>query len=294
MTDPGETITRLLAGHGYRAESVRPLGSGLDHSAFQVDGDLVVRVSAHADPAERALEVDRETRLLHRVAAISPLPVPVPLYADPEGGSLAYRKLPGEPLLGLPEPGTFATTVGTALGRLLAVLHGQQPEAWAGLVEDDDVPPDAWLREARETYADVAASVPPSQRVAVEAFLDAAPPPATTRRVLSHNDLGIEHVLVDAATREVTGVIDWSDAALVDPACDLGRMLRDLGPDGLSAALAALPPGDGGDNDDLRTRAAFYAGCSALEDLAYGVETGRGAYVRNSLAALARLFPPRR
>ncbi|GAA4287628.1 aminoglycoside phosphotransferase family protein [Georgenia daeguensis] len=290
MTDPGATVTGLLAGQGYRAESVRPLGSGLDHTAFEVDGALVVRVSARAHPAERALEVDRETRLLHRIAAISPLPVPTPLYADPAGGWLAYRKLPGAPFLGLPEPAAWATTVGTALGRLLAVLRGQPPEAWAGLVENDDVPPHAWLREARETYAAVAASVPPSQRGAVEAFLGAAPPPATTRRVLSHNDLGIEHVLVDPATGEVIGVIDWSDAALVDPACDLGLILRDLGPDGLDAALAALPPDD---DDELRTRATFYARCSALEDLAYGVGTGRGAYVRNSLAALARLLPPR-
>jgi aminoglycoside phosphotransferase (APT) family kinase protein len=39
--------------------------------------------------------------------------------------------------------------------------------------------------------------------------------------VLSHNDLGIEHVLVDPATLEVTGVVDWSDAAIVDPGARL-------------------------------------------------------------------------
>ena len=170
------------------------------------------------------------------------------------------------------------------------MLHGQQPEAWAGLVEDDDVPPDAWLREARETYADVAASVPPSQRVAVEAFLDAAPPPATTRRVLSHNDLGIEHVLVDAGGLRITGVIDWTDAALTDPAVDLGRILRDLGPSALDAALTALRPPPG-EQPELCLRAGFYARCLLLEDLAFGLDTCREAYVEKSLAGLGWLFP---
>lgn len=289
MADAQETVARLLAAHGRPAQSVRPLGSGLDHAAFEVDGDLVVRLSTGSGPAERAREIDRETELLRRIAAISPLPVPVPVLADPDGGLLAYRKLPGEPLLSAPDGAAHARAVGAELGGLLAVLHAQPPQDWGELVDDDDTPPAAWLHEARETFAGVAFSVPPGHRRAVEVFLHGPPPPVPSRRVLSHNDLGIEHVLVEE-TGTVTGVIDWSDTALVDPARDLGLILRDLGDDGLEAALAAMPAHDG----DLRLRAAFYARCSLLEDLAYGVGTGRDAYVRKSLAALPRLFPDAR
>jgi aminoglycoside phosphotransferase (APT) family kinase protein len=42
--------------------------------------------------------------------------------------------------------------------------------------------------------------------------------------VFSHNDLGIEHVLIDPGTWTVTGIIDWSDAAIVDPAIDFGLL----------------------------------------------------------------------
>jgi hypothetical protein len=35
---------------------------------------------------------------------------------------------------------------------------------------------------------------------------------------------GIEHVLVDQDTFAVTGVLDWTDAALVDPAYDFGPL----------------------------------------------------------------------
>ena len=72
-------------------------------------------------------------------------------------------------------------------------------------------------------------------------------------------------------------------AALVDPAYDYGLLFRDLGP-------AALPPGDHLE-PGIRERAAFFARCSVLEDLAYGVETGRKRYADKSTAALTWLFP---
>ena len=41
----------------------------------------------------------------------------------------------------------------------------------------------------------------------------------------------------------------------------------------------------------LCERAAFYARCGLLEDLAYGSQTGLSAYTGKSLAALPWLFP---
>jgi aminoglycoside phosphotransferase (APT) family kinase protein len=105
--------------------------------------------------------------------------------------------------------------------------------------------------------------------------------------VLCHDDLGIEHVLADG-DGAVTGVIDWSDAAVADPAGDLGRILRDLGPGALDAALAALAPDD---PEAVGERAVLRARCGALEDLAYGLGEGRPAYVDKVLVALPWLFP---
>lgn len=112
-------------------------------------------------------------------------------------------------------------------------------------------------------------AIPAAHRDAVGAFLEEAPPPAAPRAalVLCHDDLGIEHVLVDDAGA-VTGVIDWSDAAVADPAGDLGRIHRDLGP------------------------AVFRARCGALEDLAYGLDEDRPAHMAKVSTALPWLFPP--
>jgi aminoglycoside phosphotransferase (APT) family kinase protein len=289
-----DELRRAIAAHlpGQADGDLVRLGGGTDNVAYALGG-LVLRHSREPDPAARAARVRREARLLEVVSEVSPLPVPRPVFADPALGVLAYAALPGVPLLDLPtgECRRAANGVAARLGELLAALHAVPRERVAGLVGSDDDPPSAWLAEAAELYGRVRAGVPAAYRPLVEGFLSAGPPPRGDDVVFSHNDLGIEHVLVDAVTAAVTGVVDWSDAALTDPASDLGLVLRDLGPGAFDAALAAGSfPDDGG----LRERAAFYARCSVLEDLAYGLETpGASRYADKSVASLSWLFPPR-
>ena len=247
------------------------LGEGLDNVAYRRDG-MVVRIR-RADPGS----VTREAELLRLVAGVSPLPVPRPADVDPVRGSMTYPELPGVPLLGLPVRAPAA--VGAELGRFLAALHAVPVERVAGLVEVDDTPPQEWLDEAAGAWPAVAAHLPRS-------FLPGRAPGPAGPPVFSHMDLGIEHVLADPATQAVTGIIDWTDAAVGDPAYDLGLVLRDLGPAALDAALRAL----GRDDPGLRERADFYARCTLVEDLAYGLEEDRPAYVAKSIAAATRHF----
>lgn len=293
-TVPGIAEVRsVVAAHlpGYRVESVGTLGAGVDNLAYEVNGELIVRFQTVPDPAR----VAAETRLLGTVAGVSPLPVPVPVFTDPQRGCLAYRKLPGVPLLDLPRQrwSAHARSIAGTLGELLAALHAIPVDRLAGLVDLDDYPLTEWLREAADTYRTIAGQVPAAHRRPIEAFLAAPPPlePPADRYapVFSHNDLGIEHVLADPETWSVTGVIDWSDAAIVDPAYDFGLLHRDLGPAAVDVALRDYRAGT--DLEGLRRRAGCYARCTVFEDLAYGIESGRHAYVEKSLAALEWLFP---
>ncbi len=288
MSGPARSLAevrRLVAAllPGVPAGSLVALGEGTDHAAYLLDGRLVVRIDRAGDPAA----VAREARLLDAVAAISPLPVPRPVLVAAADGCLVYERLPGTSLLDAPVAARAAhgRSVAVALGSLLATLRATPPEALAGLVDRDDEPPQAWLDEAKTEYARCAAAVPPEHRAGVEAFLAAGAPAAAPTLAFSHNDLGIEHVLVDPATWTVSGILDWADAAIADPARDFGLLYRDLGPAALEVALGA----DGG-AEDLRERARFYARCGLLEDLAYGLETDKPRYVEKSLAGLAWLF----
>src|SRR5262249_21991461 len=156
--------------------------------------------------------------------------------------------------LPLPQRSARAPAAAATLGRFLAALHAAPVEQMAQLVDPDEAPMAEWRDEAAINYAAVISAIPVDRRGAVEAFLAAAPPDSDGALVFSHNDLGIEHVLVARAAGAITGVIDWSDAALTDPAHDFGLLYRDLGPAALTTALTAYGAGD---TAALRERAAF-------------------------------------
>lgn len=269
-----------------RTHPVRPLGAGLENAAFEVGGDLVVRFRTDADEAH---EIEREGRLLRWVAGRSPLPVPVPLLALAEEGCLVYGKLPGRPLIDWPasQRGQWAGSVGATLGGFLAALHSTPHDDVGDLVPVDDTGPTEWLDEVRQ----LADEIPARHRTAVCRFLAARPPDPTDRLTFSHNDLGIEHVLVDPRVGRVTGILDWSDAAVCDPARDFGLVLRDLGPDALGSALASygdLPS----DVPRLQRRIGFLARCALLEDFAHGLQSDAEPYVAKSLRGMEWLFAP--
>lgn len=282
-------LKEVLAEHmpGYRLDSVVPAGEGMDNIAFEVNGELIVRFGKDPDPAV----VVREARLLEVIKDISPVPVPEPLFVAPHQRCLAYSKIPGVPMIDVPSGRwtTHVEPIAAALGGLLTALHTAPVARLAALVAKDATTLHQWLDEARDNYAAVAGLVPLGCEKAIEAFLSAAPPPGSAVFVFSHNDLGVEHILIDPVAGEVTGVIDWSDAALVDPACDFGRLHRDLEVTAFDAVVRHYRAGVE-DAVAMRERAAFYARCGVFADIAFGVETSAGKYVEKSLPALGKLF----
>jgi len=239
--------------------AIAELGRGLDNTSFAA-GDLVLRVAGGGG-------VGREARFLKAIAPRLSLAVPEPRFADDAAGVLAYPRLPGEPMLGRTAPSGAAER----LGRFLCDLHAIDPGAVAGLVPEADAEPGAWLGDldGPRDLLDV---------------LGATQPPPSPVRVVAHADLGAEHLL--ELDGELTGVIDWSDAAINDPALDFARLYRDFGPAFLDDVLRGYGPLPG-----AMPRIEFFARCAALEDLAYGRMSGRPEYSANAERSLQWLFP---
>ncbi|MEV4457264.1 aminoglycoside phosphotransferase family protein [Microbispora sp. NPDC049633] len=283
-----EEIIRLLARHlpGYEIGSVERLGEGQDNAAYEVNGELVVRQSKIDEAADRGEAVRREAALLAAVAELSPVPVPQPVFVDEEAGVLAYGKLPGRPLNLHPvrEPMRLAAP----LGDFLSGLHAAPVERMEAFAPRDIYPLSELLEEAEGHYREIAAHVPPGARRMVEDFLGTQAPPEPGVPAFCHNDLGAEHVLAEAETSTVTGVIDWTDAAIADPAYDLALVFRDLGPEVFERTLAHY---HGRLDDAGHARVLFYARCALLEDVAYGLRSaGARAYADAGLAHLERTF----
>ncbi|MFN8109426.1 MAG: aminoglycoside phosphotransferase family protein [Thermoleophilia bacterium] len=271
-------VGRALPGPGVRR--IGPLGAGLDHRAVCVDGEWVLRVAR--SPGR---PVTDEAALLRIIAEVSPVAVPEVTWCDPGAGAMLHRLLPGTPLLGrrVGDP----PAVGRLLADLLNALAALPARRVAGVVPTDDPPPDAWRAEAAGHAEAVAAHLDASGRRAVGRFLDADPPEAAPHLCLCHCDLGAEHLLADEGGHRLTGVIDWTDAALADRARDVARVWRDLG-DAVTAHLVRglAPAWTAAD----AARARFHARCALLEDLAHGLQTGAAAYADNALANLDRVF----
>lgn len=271
--------------------SVEPLGRGLDHVALLVDGALVVRVSLEESASARAEATRREAGLLELVGDLLEISVPRPVRVAPAEGLMTYRLLPGVPLdsVAPDRRAARARLLGAAVGGVIGALARVPVDRAESFADRDDDSPQEWREEAAAAVAGLGETIPSERRRAVRAFLAATPPAAAPRAVLCHDDLGMEHVLVDDRL-SVVGVIDWSDAAITDPAGDLGLVLRDLGPAALEAALG---PAGAASDPALPERTRYRARCSVLEDLAYGLDDDRPLYVDKALAALPWLFPGR-
>jgi aminoglycoside phosphotransferase (APT) family kinase protein len=288
MTDPFRAVAKkkrvveLLARHApeLRADRLVVIESGWDSVVYEVDDAWIFRFPRRVEVAER---VRVEASLLPELAPTLPAPVPrfeIAVFDD--ASFVGYRKLPGEPLRrGIDEP-----ELGRRLGEFVSALHRFPVERAAGLGVRAD---DAWPVRIGDFIAMLEARVVPllgeadaaRARTMFGEFLgrgDALDP------VVLHADLGPEHVLRRGS--ELTGVLDWSDARIGDPALDLAWPLHGTGPRFAAALMAAY-----GRDDGLRERALFYHRVGPWHEVLYGLEEDRPGFVRSGLDGIRARLP---
>ena len=273
------------------ARSVLPLGEGYDSVAFLVDDAWVFRFPKRAE-VERQLFI--EAQILPVLAATAPVPIPVfcfrghPSAAFPRHFA-GYALLPGVPALQWDTATVPFQALAPRLARFLSWLHSFPVAA----AEHRGVPRQPIAARLEEIRAETLADFAKVQQVAPAAPLEAwhrtlhswaepvgTPPAAAT---LVHNDLAAEHILLDPTTHAITGIVDWSDVAISDPAVDLAGVFQWGGEAFVQAVLAAYAaPIDAG----VVSRARFFGACRGVADVTFGLETGRQEYVRDGLRAL--------
>ncbi|GGL04467.1 phosphotransferase [Deinococcus radiotolerans] len=262
------------------SDAVSLLGVGSDHRAYALGEDLVVRLPRWPGGAEA---LRREARLLAWLTPRLPgaalpevlhLGDPAPL--APEGFSVA-RRVPGLSALGQPlsDPGAL----GGVLGGWLADLHRLNPQG-SRLGVDLDPTGHDWRDAALDDLhvASAAGVLPEAGTWA--ARVQNVPDLREVEPVPIHGDFAAEHAHLDGQGRLV-GVLDWADAALGDPARDLAGLLHWGDPAVVQAARSVYPA-----SGAVWERAAWYALCRALGDLAFAVREGRPAYLEAGRRAL--------
>ncbi len=251
-------------------------GTGWDSQARSVDGRWVERRPRRPEVAARLL---METRLMPWLAQRLPLPVPIPHVLRQEPLVVRHEMVAGEPLA------AFDAAGGRTLGAFLRALHATGP---AQAVRRGAPSAREALRDRAATLEDFGIRVmpllPDDRRGAAWALLDAVA--ASPADALVHGDLGPEHVL--ARNGVVSGVIDFGDAHVGDPALDLAWALH-----GAPPLFARAVAAEYGAAPDLVERALLWHRLGPWHEVTYGLDTGDPDTVRSGLGGvLARL--PRR
>jgi aminoglycoside phosphotransferase (APT) family kinase protein len=260
------------------------LGEGWDNVVWAVGDHLALRVRKEGTVQQRAVAVQHDVDLLHFARRHSTVAAPTVVAVAPLDGALLVTRVPGVPAAeASPDLAALADTV----AELLTALHSVLPEEVADVVAPDPDPAEEWLRQIGEEYAEAREHCPHDLRAGVEAFLAAAPPPPASRLVFCHNDLRDDHLMVDPDSGAVTGLIDWGDAVLGDPALDLATVLADFGPQTYRRVLAgyAVPLEEG-----YEERVLHVARRRLVEDLAWRVRRHDRSGLERTAAALRPLL----
>ncbi len=250
------------------------ISGGWDSEATLVEGRWIDRVPRRAEVAPA---LRRETRLLPWLAARLPLPVPVPVVVGDDPLRVRHVAIRGEAAT------SPTAAMGTDLGDFLHVLHATPT---ADAIRRGVPGPDQWRAERQRSLTrfehDVLPLLPGVSQPAAQRLLAALTD--TPASVVIHGDLGPDHLLVEDG--KLTGVIDWTDANIGDPALDLAWVLH-----GSSAGFATALAAAYGVDDSLRRRAWLWHQLGPWHEVTYGIDTAQDAFVESGLAGvLERLY----
>ena len=228
---------------------------GWDFKVLILDDEWVVRWPRHRLAVE---EVEKEVELLPDLASQLPVEVPCFEYVSRDPWLVVYPLIRGEPL----------TDAADGVRVFLDALHA------VGLDSVRAPRPD-WLETYREQADEFRRLVLPlldaDERPGGAALLAEVETLTGFEPALTHSDLGPGHMLCRGG--RLTGVIDWGDARIGDPAIDYAWLLN-------------VPFPDWDVDDELRRRAQIYHRLGPWFEVHYGVFTEQREWVRSGLAAV--------
>lgn len=237
-----ERVRAHLPG-GSRAR-LRTLGAGDFCLAFRRH-EQVVRVARHAGAADA---LRREACILARIAGALPLRVPEPAFHRPAVACAfsVHRRVAGSVLTRARWerlPAEERERVARELGGFLGALHALPAEH--GL--ECGAPPldlASFALRLRSAPEALARWLPPEVAARLGEALEAWSSSRAPEPVLLHRDIAPGHVLFDARRGGLSGIIDFGDLAVGDPARDFIYVYEDFGPELLAAVLRGYPRED--------------------------------------------------
>ncbi len=263
-------------------ESIVRIDEGWTNVVLEANGKWVFRFVRDRSNTQLAVE----QAFLPQFKEHSPLPIPEIRYSGAD--FIAYEKIEGVKFsesvfrsLGRRE----RTSHAAALGDFLSCLH-------AFLFEHRDLKPapfggcdfweELWPAAAPHLRSDLRKQAEGYFRLALSRIASAAYP-----TVVTHSDFGTSNVLIDVAGSKLTGVIDFGDISLRDPAADFAAFYRRFGKRFAEDMVQAyrLPLGE-----DFWTRVDFHSKRKLFFVLFFALNHGFEEHVAGLVSAIETQF----
>jgi aminoglycoside phosphotransferase (APT) family kinase protein len=257
--------------------SVQLIGVGWDNAAFRINGRYVFRFPRRRLGAEL---LAHEVQALPLLAPALPLPIPVPVFLGQPEGSYPYEfagypLIPGEPASEVDWTDKTRIANSARLATFLRALHSVPvSHETRSRAPGDELDRANILRRApklKERLASLAElttglDLPELIRIVDEL---ATTPLRAEAPCWVHGDLYARHLLMNG-DQQLSGVIDWGDVHLGDPAIDLSIIYSFLPPQARDAFWAVYGHAD----DNAQRRARFRAIHYGPILIAYGADVG--------------------
>ncbi|HYF52485.1 MAG TPA: phosphotransferase [Planctomycetota bacterium] len=239
---------------------IESLGAGWDNTAYLLGADVVFRFPRRLIAVEL---LETESRVLPLLSAQLPLPVPVPRWRGAPSQDFpwtfhGYRMLPGRRADCVELTHQHRCSIAAELGEFLRALHSippnQLPLPPDTIGRTDLRPKVAVMRER----ADALEKTGLFDASLVHHLLEQPLPARSSRSVVVHGDLYERHLIVNEQ-HCISGVIDWGDVHVGDPAVDLSIVYRLLPAEERDAFYRVYGQIDARTAAMAQWRAAFHA-----------------------------------
>ena len=269
----------------FQNSRVELLDQGFDFRVFHVGTQWLFRVPKHTSGTKK---LKKELRLLGELGKRLPLSVPNYEYSEESGESpfrsfAGYKKIPGIPA-DVSET-VSPKVVARQLGPFLHELHSFPLDLAlaAGVPEVPDLV-SRYRRQALEELGGISdLSVAADD---LRLYLEDEVSSPAREFSLVHNDLWAEHILVNRSG-SISGVIDWGDAVVGDPAVDFAALYASYGEPWLEQVIEFYP---GKLDSAVPLRSRYLAACLAVHNIALGQDHGRKRWVKAGKEALHLIF----
>lgn len=276
-------------------QTVQPITSGWDSFVLEVNGELIFRFPTRNDVVEY---LQMEMRLLPILEKALSTSIPHFSYIGHGDANypfmfVGYRKLVGISLEDENIPSEHLAALAADLGTFLSELHGF-PVAQAVQASVEEHTAMQWRERYQDRYTDLQKRAFPlldrelhtrSERLWEDFLSDRAI--FTFQPVLLHCDLNCEHIFYDVEHGMLTGIIDWGDATIGDPAQDFVGLLVGRGRAFTERVLAHY---QGVVDATFWRRMDFYLCYIPFSELLYGAYSGKEQFIAQGIERLHTMF----